>query len=264
MAHKPVQENASARDTSISVESKKQPTIQEKKAALREMSDNTKSPETPLLSKDKISTSDSSANKIAGIKRPNPSSPASPLTYTYVRRRLETEQGKANGSPVIKEEATKEKNVQNSQEAQVVLNLQNSKESQNLQDSQNLQISKDSQNLQHIYMGEVTKATKPQNGFKPDVSKTTKPQNGSHEEVSKTSKPQNEVNEATKQQNGSKDETREAMKPQNEIKGEAIEVTKLVSSSLTASQDWKERFIRLQAFLKNCDQSNQEDYIRSK
>lgn len=31
-----------------------------------------------------------------------------------------------------------------------------------------------------------------------------------------------------------------------------------------SNQDWKERFIHLQIFLKNCDQSSQEDYIRSK
>ncbi|XP_078163396.1 uncharacterized protein LOC144558420 isoform X2 [Carex rostrata] len=268
MAQKPVQENRSASRTAISAESRRQPTIQEKKAALREILDNTKPTEAPPLTKDKISTSDSSTNKIAGTKRSNPSSPASPLTYTYVRRRLETEQGKTNSSSVIKEEATKEQNVRSSQEPQ------------NLHNSQNVQILKDSQNLQNVYKGEISEDAKLQHGSKLDVSEATKLQNRSPGEVNEAVKPQNgAVSEATKQQNGSKEETseatkpqigtkgeaREATKPQNGTKGEvtqASEATKSVSSSLTASQDWKERFIRLQAYLKNCDQSNQEDYIR--
>jgi hypothetical protein len=228
MAQKPVQEDPRASGTSTSADNKRQPIIQEKKGALRDIPDKTKSAETPVLSKDKVSTSDSSGNKIAGTKRMNPSSPASPLTYTYVRRRLDTEQGKANGSSVNKEDATKEKTVKK---------LQHSQESQNMHDSQH---------LQNIYNGEATEAVKPQNGSKPDVSKATKPQN-----------------EKFSEQNGSKGEKREATKPQNGTKEEASEVTRLVSSSLTASQDWKERFIRLQAFLKSCDQSNQEDYMRS-
>lgn len=257
MAQKPVQENRSASWTAISAETRGQPTIQEKKAALREILDNTKPTEAPLT-KDKISTSDSSTNKIAGTKRSNPSSPASPLTYTYVRRRLETEQGKTNSSSVIKEEATKEQNVQN------------------------VRSSQESQNLQNVYKGEISEGAKLQHGSKLDVSEATKLQNRSPGEVNEAVKPQNgAVSEATKQQNGSKEETseatkpqigtkgeaREATKPQNGTKGEvtqASEATKSVSSSLTASQDWKERFIRLQAYLKNCDQSNQEDYIRSK
>jgi hypothetical protein len=32
----------------------------------------------------------------------------------------------------------------------------------------------------------------------------------------------------------------------------------------SSNQDWKERFIRLQEFLKNNEQSGQEEYIRSK
>jgi hypothetical protein len=242
MAQKPVQEDPRASGTSTSADNKRQPIIQEKKGALREIPDKTKSAETPVLSKDKVSTSDSSGNKIAGTKRMNPSSPASPLTYTYVRRRLDTEQGKANGSSVNKEDATKEKTVKK---------LQHSQESQNMHDSQH---------LQNIYNGEATEAVKPQNGSKPDVSKATKPQNGFHEAMSEATKPQNEK---FSEQNGSKGEKREATKPQNGTKEEASEVTRLVSSSLTASQDWKERFIRLQAFLKSCDQSNQEDYMRS-
>ncbi|KAF3321655.1 hypothetical protein FCM35_KLT13871 [Carex littledalei] len=260
MAQKPVQENRSASRTAISAETRGQPTIQEKKAALREILDNTKPTEAPPLTKDKISTSDSSTNKIAGTKRSNPSSPASPLTYTYVRRRLETEQGKTNSSSVIKEEATKEQNVQN---------VRSSQESQNLPNSQNVQILKDSQNLQNVYKGsklDVSEATKLQNRSPGEVNEAVKPQNGA---VSEATKQQNgskgETSEATKPQIGTKGEAREATKPQNGTKGEATqasEATKSVSSSLTASQDWKERFIRLQAYLKNCDQSNQEDYIR--
>jgi hypothetical protein len=227
MAQKQVQEDPRSSRTSTSADNKRQPTIQEKKADISEIPDNTKSAETPVPSKDKVSTSDSSENKITGTKRPNPSSPASPLTYTYVRRKLDTEQGKTNGSPVIKEDVTKEKTVKILQQ-----------ESKNMHDSQN---------LQNVYKGEVTETVKPKIGSKPDESMATKPQN-----------------EKMSEQNGFKGEIREAAKPQNGSREEDSEVTKLVSSSLTASHDWKERFIRLQTFLKNCDQSNLEDYMRSK
>ncbi|KAJ1702721.1 hypothetical protein LUZ63_002500 [Rhynchospora breviuscula] len=248
----------------MSAENKRQPFIQEKKAALREVPNNSKQAETP--SKDKISVSAPSANKVAGTKRPNPSSPSSPLTYTYVRRRLESEQGKVNSAHNIKEETAKKQNVQISQEAQVAQNLQSSQEPQNLQSSKNLE------NLQNESKGKVSDAAKPQDGCKLDVIEATKLQNGSHEEMRETTNKQNGVvSEAAKKQNGSKGEV---SKPQIGIKGEFREATKLQNgnkvdsseasklASLTASQDWKERFIRLQAFLKSCDQSNQEDYIR--
>ncbi|KAJ4758951.1 integral membrane hemolysin-III-like protein [Rhynchospora pubera] len=260
----------------MSAENKRQPSIQEKKAALREVPDNSKQAEAP--SKDKISVSAPSANKVAGTKRPNPSSPSSPLTYTYVRRRLESEQGKVNSAHIIKEETAKKQNVQISQEAQVAQNLQSSPEPQNLQSSknlENLQSSKKLENLQNESKGNVSDAAKPQDGCKLDAIEATKLQNGSHEEMRKTTNKQNGVvSEAAKQQNVSKGEVSDVTKPQIGIKGEFREATKPQNgnkvdtseasklASLTASQDWKARFIRLQAFLKSCDQSNQEDYIR--
>ncbi|KAJ3707185.1 hypothetical protein LUZ61_010890 [Rhynchospora tenuis] len=249
----------------MSAENKKQTSIQEKKAALREVPNNSKQAEAP--SKDK-SVSAPSANKVAGTKRPNPSSPSSPLTYTYVRRRLESEQGKVNSAHIIKEETAKKQNVQISQEAQVAQNLQSSQEPQKLQSSKNLE------NFQNESKGKVTDTAKPP---KLDVIEATKLQNGSHKEMHEATNKQNgvaseaakqqngskgEVSEVTKPQIGTKDEFKEATKLQNGTKGDTSEASKLVSSTLTASQDWKERFIRLQAFLKSCDQSNQEDYLR--
>ncbi|XP_073001360.1 uncharacterized protein [Typha latifolia] len=42
----------------------------------------------------------------------------------------------------------------------------------------------------------------------------------------------------------------------------ATEASLLADPQRPGNQDWKERFVRLQMFLKSCDQSSQEDYIQ--
>ncbi|XP_008781311.2 uncharacterized protein LOC103701114 [Phoenix dactylifera] len=208
----------------------KQHPISVKKVALRELPNEsrniiTKPPGTSPLPKDKGITPDSV--KEVGTKRPQPDDPSSPSSHqapgnigpnghlVYVRRKLETEQGKMSTCLNMDSADTPE-----------------SRKSGNKTKEQNLR-----------------------------QGQTQEPKEASHPV------PMPVVSLATSSGGSSVFPC-----PGRPITGMAVpEPHDSMVTSATAvqadpprsgSQEWKERFIRLQMFLKSCDQSSQEEYIR--
>ncbi|KAG1361066.1 hypothetical protein COCNU_09G005290 [Cocos nucifera] len=204
----------------------KQHPISVKKVALRELPNEsrniiTKPPGTSTLPKDKGVAPDSV--KVVGIKRPQPDDPSSPSSHqapgnigpnghlVYVRRKLETEQGKMS----------------------TCLNMDSA-------DSPELRKTKE-QNLQDGQTQELKEASRPVPVPVASVAASSGGPSGSH-------------------------------RPGRPITGLAVpephDSTVASTTPVPAnpqrpgSQEWKERYTRLQMFLESCDQSSQEEYIR--
>lgn len=211
----------------------KQHPISVKKVALRELPNEsrniiTKPPGTSPLPKDKGLAPDSV--KVVGTKRLQPDDPSSPSSHqapgnigpnghlVYVRRKLETEQGKmstfVNMDSADSHESRKSAN--NGTKEQNVLQCQTQEP-------------------------EAASLPVPLPGASPATS--------SGEQLLPHC-PGKLVTDLA------------ALEPHDSMVTSTTPA--LADPKRPGNQDWKERFIRLQMFLKSCDQSSQEEYVRSK
>lgn len=211
----------------------KQHSVSVKKVALRELPNEsrnilTKPTGTSPHPKEKRLIPDSV--KVVHTKRPQPDDPSSPSSHqnpgiigpnghlVYVRRKLETEQGKMS----------------------TCLNMDSADSPESRKAGNN---GTEEQNLQHSRAQELKEASHPL--YMPVASLSTSSGGPS---VSRC--------------------------PGRPITGFAVSEPhgSTVASTIPVqadpqrpcSQEWKERFIQLQMFLKSCDQSSQEEYIQSK
>lgn len=211
----------------------KQHSVSVKKVALRELPNEprniiTKPTGTSPLPKDKRLTPDSV--KVVGTKRPQPDDPSSPSSHqspgtigpnghlVYVRRKLETEQGKMSTSV----------NMDSADSPGSRKSVSNGTKEQNVQQCQTQEPKAASLPVPVPVASPVTSSGEPSLPHCPG-----KPVTGLA-----------------------------APEPHDLMVTSTTPI--LADSQRLGNQDWKERFIRLQMFLKSCDQSSQEEYIRSK
>ncbi|XP_008812238.2 uncharacterized protein LOC103723179 isoform X1 [Phoenix dactylifera] len=208
----------------------KQHSVSVKKVALRELPNEsrniiTKPTGTSPLPKDKRLTPDSV--KVVGTKRPQPDDPSSPSSHqtpgnigpnghlVYVRRKLETEQGKMS----------------------TFINMDSADSPESRKSSNN---GTKEQNVQQCQTQEPKAASLPV-------------------PVPVASPSMSSGKRLLPHCPGKLITGLAALEPHESMVTSTTPV--LADSQTPGNQDWKERFIQLQMFLKSCDQSSQEEYI---
>uniref|UniRef100_A0A0D9XGC7 Uncharacterized protein n=1 Tax=Leersia perrieri TaxID=77586 RepID=A0A0D9XGC7_9ORYZ len=252
--------------------------ISEKKAALRESPKEPKNvgnqqPGTSPFSKDK-------ASQTVGIKRPQPNGPSNPANpgtnghLVYVRRRLETDHSK----------------ISSSANAESINSLSSKKAVVDKPQKQNL---KHQNSLPQTHLAPVSAspalaaatsptpvsaspalaaATSPASPFGGLPAKNS-PRNQSPGKVAVQTSivvtasppPRNLVSTTTVPQNSVAANLAYCNVPGTGTSRDAIATTTtryLAGPQGSSNQDWKERFIKLHAFLRSNEQSGQEEYIR--